>query len=35
VYFAITTAVAVPAVLLFFWLKPRLVLTEDGAAASP
>jgi PAT family beta-lactamase induction signal transducer AmpG len=35
VYFAITTAVAVPAVALFFWLKPRLVLSEDGAVASP
>ena len=34
VYFAITTAVAVPAVLLFFWLKPRLVLSDDGAAST-
>ena len=34
VYFAITTAVAVPAVALFFWLKPRLHLSDDGAATA-
>lgn len=34
VYFTITTLVAVPAVALFFWLKPRLVLADDGAATA-
>ena len=34
VYFAMTTLVAVPAVALFFWLKPRLVLADDGVATS-
>ena len=34
VYFAITTLVAVPAVALFFWLKPRLLLSDDGVATS-
>ena len=34
VYFWITTLVAIPAVLLFFWLKPRLRLGEDEAPAT-
>lgn len=34
-YFVITAVVAVPAVLLFFWLKPRVrVGGEDGATAA-
>lgn len=32
VYFWITTLVAIPAVLLFFWLNPRLRLGQDGGA---
>ncbi|TDK21105.1 MFS transporter [Luteimonas aestuarii] len=34
VYFWITTLVAIPAVLLFFWLKPRLRLGDDDAPAT-
>ncbi|KLJ00840.1 MFS transporter [Luteimonas sp. FCS-9] len=32
VYFVITAVVAVPALLLFFWLKPRVRLGEDAPA---
>jgi PAT family beta-lactamase induction signal transducer AmpG len=36
IYFIITAAVAVPAVLLFFWLYPRVKLAgDDGQPASP
>ena len=35
-YFLITAVVAVPAVALFFWLKPRVRVGDDsGATASP
>ena len=33
-YFLISAVVAVPAVLLFFWLKPRLQLGDDGGAVA-
>lgn len=33
VYFWITALVAIPAILLFFWLKPRLSLGDDGDVA--
>ncbi|NLG60544.1 MAG: AmpG family muropeptide MFS transporter [Gammaproteobacteria bacterium] len=35
VYFIITAAVAVPAVLLFFWLYPRVRLAGDDDPATP
>lgn len=35
VYFIITAAVAVPAVLLFFWLYPRVRLAGDADPATP
>ncbi len=33
VYFWITALVAIPAIVLFFWLKPRLSLGDDGDVA--
>lgn len=33
VYFWITALVAIPAIVLFFWLKPRLSLGEDDDVA--
>src|SRR5690554_1649463 len=35
IYFIITAAVAVPAVLLFFWLYPRVRLAGDGEEGDP
>ena len=34
VYFVITAVVAAPALLLFFWLKPRVRLGDDAAAGT-
>ena len=33
-YFVITAVVAVPALVLFFWLKPRVRLNDDDEAAA-
>lgn len=33
-YFVITAVVAVPALVLFFWLKPRVRLNDDAAPAT-